>query len=1395
MRPPSLIVVLLLVTSLTTAFATDYYIDPSGNDLNSGTSTSTAWQSIAKVNASTFSPGDNILCKRGGTWTGQLHPLGSGNSTSQITLGAYGTGAKPLIDGAGSYAAIYLNSQEYWTIDGFEVTNWAATEANRSGIRVDTFGSGTTHRIRILNNDVHDIRGLRNVNDGGRNNGGIYLTINEPGKANDVLIQGNTVTTVNGQGITFWGESEFVGTMDYTNCSPSVVVRGNKILITSGDGLLLLGTDNELAERNEVGFVGQLSDNDNNIAAAWPTRHINGIWQYNYVHDTVDRGNDSTAFDNDGFLTGTTCFQYNYSYNNQGGFFMEYTWGGDVAGCKSVVRYNISVNESRIVATNRSGAEFYNNVFYNPGATIGVEWTAADTRVNFRNNIFVAAGRTTEFGSQTFFYNTFNGGITRPTTANNNTTRDPLFVSPNSTGNLAGFILQSTSPERSTGQAIASNGGKDFWGASVPASPSVPHRGASQIASISSYAATPTYLYVTGPLTAYVPTIGSYNMAFSNEVRDQNYRVISSPAVTWSISPAVGGLSINSSGTLSIASTAVPQRFAVVATSGSLTRSLSVSLVNASSVSLSWNNGAGTGKWNAADANWTGNAWIEGAQATFSHTATPQTVTIEGTRSAAAVLVGNGGNNANYTFTSASGGALSASSFLLQGNAGNDDTNEPAASFNNAAINVSGNLGIGRARLSVGGTSVINAATIGGGGIATSADWGYLTLSGSATVTATDGVNGNTAAWGVNLNGGTLTTSGIQASDSNFHGAYLYFNGTTVRADRDAYSFVTLSNGLKAYIGAGGAVIDTNGCNIGIGVILADASSASPSSNGGTTLSGAGFLHKQGAGTLTLAGTNTYTGATLISGGTLKLAPAPLVPVPGMARWFDASNLNVANGAGVSQWNDLSGNNANAAVPGGNGTPTYIADAGTGTGMGALNFTAGSGAHPANNSQALTYSRDTNVRSYFSVFQGASFLATDTQDYALARGEDDINPAAPLLTNYGQINYLGSVYVNGTAVNPTGDAMPTGLHNGFNQVSLITNGNAFALNGFNKDRDAHSGNQSQAEVLIYDFVLTEEQRLANERYLNYKWFGILSGSTSGPVLPRATAVTLSNGGILDLNGVRQTVGSLSGTDASGTQIKLGSGALTVGNAANTIFDGVIGGNGGSLVKQGGGTLTLTGSNTYTGNTTVNAGTLRLGNGTQNTSLADSSDLIVAPGGMLYLNYAGTDVIDELWLDGQQMPPGVYSSSRSGFITGPGTLTVANGPSANTFVTWAGRGGYNLSSGPSGDDDHDGIVNLLEYVLGANPLAQTSSAVLPAAGFEPGNFVFRFTRVHASTVDTNLTFQYSTGLITWTDVPVTTAGGMVSIQSDTPTPGIDTVTVTVPTGSNPRMFGRLKVVKP
>ena len=110
-----------------------YYVSSSaGSDTNDGCSTSTPWKTLANVNATTFAAGNQILFAKGGSWTGTLAPLGSGASGNPVQISSYGTGAAPIIAGAGAAAAVSLLDQHDWTIQNLEITN-TATNARLPG--------------------------------------------------------------------------------------------------------------------------------------------------------------------------------------------------------------------------------------------------------------------------------------------------------------------------------------------------------------------------------------------------------------------------------------------------------------------------------------------------------------------------------------------------------------------------------------------------------------------------------------------------------------------------------------------------------------------------------------------------------------------------------------------------------------------------------------------------------------------------------------------------------------------------------------------------------------------------------------------------------------------------------------------------------------------------------------------------------------------------------------------------------------------------------------------------------------------------------------------------------------------------------------------------------------
>ena len=106
--------------------------------------------------------------------------------------------------------------------------------------------------------------------------------------------------------------------------------------------------------------------------------------------------------------------------------------------------------------------------------------------------------------------------------------------------------------------------------------------------------------------------------------------------------------------------------------------------------------------------------------------------------------------------------------------------------------------------------------------------------------------------------------------------------------------------------------------------------------------------------------------------------------------------------------------------------------------------------------------------------------------------------------------------------------------------------------------------------------------------------------SGGLALPAASAVTLASGAMLDLNGANSTIAGLNGSgmvDSSSASLPA---MLTINSGNNASFGGVVQDSGLllGLVKNGVGTQRLTGTNTYGGTTTVNAGELVISTASQ-----------------------------------------------------------------------------------------------------------------------------------------------------------------------------------------------------
>src|SRR5690606_2258136 len=117
------------------------------------------------------------------------------------------------------------------------------------------------------------------------------------------------------------------------------------------------------------------------------------------------------AFDTDILASGDHIFQYNYSHDNEGGFYMDM---GQLKEGKSYIRYNISQNDKRNnfhgnTINNNDPAVFHNNVFYNDSGT-GFQMKN-NPKAMYINNIFDVTGSPAESyaSSPTFYYSACHG--------------------------------------------------------------------------------------------------------------------------------------------------------------------------------------------------------------------------------------------------------------------------------------------------------------------------------------------------------------------------------------------------------------------------------------------------------------------------------------------------------------------------------------------------------------------------------------------------------------------------------------------------------------------------------------------------------------------------------------------------------------------------------------------------------------------------------------------------------------------------------------------------------------------------------------------------------------------------------------------------------------------------
>ena len=408
-------------------------------------------------------------------------------------------------------------------------------------------------------------------------------------------------------------------------------------------------------------------------------------------------------------------------------------------------------------------------------------------------------------------------------------------------------------------------------------------------------------------------------------------------------------------------------------------------------------------------------------------------------------------------------------------------------------------------------------------------------------------------------------------------------------------------------------------------------------SDGGIRGGAGASLVKVGTGTLTLSGSNTYTGGTTIADGVVQFGQPASIAGTG-------PNVVVKSTAIAATLYPMDQNFLNRIAPASQGVVALAADSADNldfnapglsrVSLGAVGSATFSGSlTPAGNTYRLGGGGGLTVASPLTGTAGLVVNGNGMPGLVTLTGANSFAGGATVAGGIlragatGALPAFGAVDVGtGAVFNLNGFSQSIGDLSGNGTVTL---GGATLTTGNDNGSTVFSGVISSAGNLVKSGTGTLILTGAND----YGGATTISGGTlrtgAANALPSRTAVIVAAGTTFDLDNFAASTGSLAGAG----RVALGRATLTTGSdGTDTTFSGVISGAGG-LVKTGVGTLTLTGLNTYAGGTTVDAGTLR----------GDSTSLT-------------GNILDNATVAFDQASSGIFAGS----IAGGGTVVKENG---------------------------------------------------------------------------------------------------------------------------------------